>query len=57
VGHLRGELSVSLVAPARCGSVDEVVGGSASGSCTGGGRGRGPGARRHNQRWQGQVGG
>jgi hypothetical protein len=38
-GHLLGELSVEVAAPARCGSMDEVTSGSASGSCTGGGRG------------------
>jgi hypothetical protein len=52
-GHLPGDLSVSPAAPTRCGSVDEVVGASASGSCTAGGRGHGPGARWHGQHRQG----
>jgi hypothetical protein len=35
-GHRPGDLSVSPMALARCGSVDEVVGSSASGLCTAG---------------------
>jgi hypothetical protein len=44
------------VALARCGSVDKVTGGSASGSCTAGDRGRGLGARQHGQHREGQAG-
>jgi hypothetical protein len=56
-GHLPGDISLSAVGSAWCGSVDEVGGGSASGSCIAGNRGRGLGAHRHSQRRQGQAGG